>query len=66
VAATKAERARQLIEIAQAARGLVPFRCQNLECGRIILEYEAPVRYILVRCRRCHLYSVLQDDATPA
>jgi hypothetical protein len=49
---------RQLAE-AIRRRGLLEFRCANPECQRVIGEYEPPVRYFLVRCRRCGLYSEL-------
>ena len=50
------------IEAARLARGLTEFRCNNPECGRVIGEYIAPVRYFLVRCRRCGLYSELTTE----
>jgi hypothetical protein len=55
----KATRAAQLLDEALRKRGLRVLVCANPDCSRTILEYEDPIGYLLVKCRRCGLYSEL-------
>ena len=56
---SKAEKAARLLDDAIRRRGLHVLVCANPECGRTILEYQGPIGYVFVKCRRCGLYSEL-------
>lgn len=62
------ELARRQIAEAERQRGLLPFRCRD--CGALLGYYEAPVKLIQIKCRKCGLYSELsvtsENGAHPA
>jgi hypothetical protein len=47
----------QQIAAASRARGLTDFRCHD--CGALLGYYEAPVKLIQIKCRKCGLFSEL-------
>lgn len=35
--------------------------CRCPHCGRVLLEYSAPIQWLRIRCRRCGVFVEFED-----